>query len=136
MVGIKLAVLELRTPIAWQAVDDHDSSPVSSACRYSPASAAVGLGGGVGVCLRLRVSPAAADSQDEFEQVLKENFPGSYMLYTSLSGDARSRVFKEYKRNANDPGIGRFSKVIAKILELTIEEEQGSRSKPQQKKHS
>lgn len=79
---------------------------------------------------------AAAHSQDEFEQVLKDNFPGSYMLYTSLSGDARTRVFKEYKRNANEPGIGRFSKVISKILELTIEEEQSPRSKPQQKKHS
>lgn len=78
----------------------------------------------------------AADGQGEFEQVLKESFPGSYMLYTSLSGDARSRVFKEYKRSVNEPGIARFSKVIAKILELTIEEDQGSRSKPHQKKHS
>ena len=79
---------------------------------------------------------AAADGQGEFEQALKENFPGSYMLYTSLSGEARSRVFKEYKRNATDPGLGRFAKVIAKILELTIEEDKASRSKPPQKKHS
>lgn len=79
---------------------------------------------------------AASNGQGEFEQALKENFPGSYMLYTSLSGDSQSQVFKEYKRNAKDPGIARFSKVIAKILELTLEEDQGSRSKPHQKKHS
>lgn len=78
----------------------------------------------------------AADGQGEFEQVLKESFPGSYMLYTSLSGDSQSQVFKEYKRNAKDPGIARFSKVIAKILELTIEEDRSSRSKSPQKKHS
>jgi hypothetical protein len=40
---------------------------------------------------------AASNGQGEFEQALKENFPGSYMLYTSLSGDSQSQVFKEYK---------------------------------------
>jgi hypothetical protein len=65
---------------------------------------------------------AGADKIGDFEAALKENFPGSYLLYTSLSGDSQQLVYKEYKRNSADPGIGRFSKAIAKILQLVIEE--------------
>jgi hypothetical protein len=70
---------------------------------------------------------AGTDEIKDFEAALKENFPGSYVLYTSLSGDSQQRVYKEYRRSSTEPGIGRFSKVIAKILELVIE---GGASRP------
>ncbi len=79
---------------------------------------------------------AGTDELSDFEAALKENFPGSYMLYTSLSGDSQQRVYKEYKRNSVDPGIGRFSKVIAKILELVIEQGAASPVKTEAPKHS
>jgi hypothetical protein len=79
---------------------------------------------------------AGTDEKGDFEAALKENFPGSYLLYTSLSGDSQQRVYKEYKRNAADPGIGRFSKAIAKILELVIEEGAASPMKMEAAKHS
>lgn len=86
----------------------------------------------------LSAGPALAgtDELSDFEAALKENFPGSYMLYTSLSGDSQQRVYKEYKRNSADPGIGRFSKVIAKILELVIEEGAVNPVKTEAPKHS
>ena len=70
----------------------------------------------------LRGALAGTDGIGAFEAALKENFPGSYSLYTSLSGDSQQRVYKEYQRNAGDRGIERFSKALAKILELVIEE--------------
>ena len=79
---------------------------------------------------------AAADGQGELEQALNDNVFGSYILYASLSGETRSRVFKECKRNATDPGLRHSAKVIAKILELAIEEDQASRSQAPQQKHS
>ena len=79
---------------------------------------------------------AATGDQSEFERALEKAFPGSYMLYASLSSDAQDQVFKEYKRNARDPGIARFSKVISKILELVIKEEQGSPAHTDHQGHS
>lgn len=79
---------------------------------------------------------AGTDELRDFEAALKENFPGSYMLYTSLNGDSRQRVYKEYKKNSADPGIGRFSKVIAKILELVIEGGAATPMKTEAAKHS
>lgn len=79
---------------------------------------------------------AGTDDLGNFEAALKENFPGSYTLYTTLSGDSQQRVYKEYKRNSADPGLGRFSKVIAKILELVIEEGAASPAKTEAHKHS
>lgn len=78
---------------------------------------------------------AGTDELRDFEAALKENFPGSYMLYASLSGDSQQRVYKEYKKNS-DAGIGRFSKVIAKILELVIEEDAASPMPTEAAKHS
>jgi hypothetical protein len=88
--------------------------------------------------LTLGCGPAFAgtDDQGNFEATLKENFPGSYTLYATLSGDSQQRVYKEYKRNAADPGLGRFSKVIAKILELVIEEGAAGPAKTEGHKHS
>ncbi len=79
---------------------------------------------------------AGTDELRDFEAALKENFPGSYMLYASLSGDSQQRVYKEYKKNSADLGIGRFSKVIAKILELVIEEGAASPMHTEAAKHS
>ncbi|MFQ5936688.1 MAG: hypothetical protein ACE5LB_09785 [Acidiferrobacterales bacterium] len=76
---------------------------------------------------------ASAEDRGEFEQILQENFPGSYMLYTNLSSDAQKQVFKEYKRADQNAGIKRFSKVIAKILELAMEEDT-TRPTPQRHK--
>jgi hypothetical protein len=79
---------------------------------------------------------AGTDEIKDFEADLKEYFPGSYVLYTSLSGDSQQRVYKEYRRSSTEPGIGRFSKVIAKILELVIEEGASSPMKMEAAKHS
>lgn len=79
---------------------------------------------------------AGTDELRDFEAALKENFPGSYMLYASLSGDSQQRVYKEYKKNSANLGIGRFSKVIAKILELVIEEGAASPMHTEAAKHS
>lgn len=79
---------------------------------------------------------AGTDELSDFETALKDNFPGSYMLYAGLSSESQQRVYKEYKKNSADPGIGRFSKVIAKILELVIEEGAASPVDPEAAKHS
>ena len=39
---------------------------------------------------------AGTDELRDFEAALKENFPGSYMLYASLSGDSQQRVITSY----------------------------------------
>ena len=90
------------------------------------------------IAITLSCGPAFAgtDEMGDFEAALKENFPGSYTLYASLSGDSQQRVYKEYKKNSADLGIGRFSKVIAKILELVIEEGGASPLKTVAPRHS
>jgi hypothetical protein len=72
--------------------------------------------------LGLPMVALAVEEQAKFEQDLKESFPGSYSLYEHLDVDGKSKVFKEYKKTDGDAGIGRFSTVIAKILELSIQQ--------------
>lgn len=70
--------------------------------------------------LALPLGLSAAEDRTQFEQTLQANFPGSYKLYVGLDAEAKTQVYREYKKTDANDGMARFSAVIAKILQLSI----------------
>lgn len=63
------------------------------------------------------IAPGVKSAMD-FENVLHENFPGSFALYAVLDSKEKESVFSEYQKSRSD-GPGRFLPVVSKIITLT-----------------
>lgn len=61
--------------------------------------------------------PGSATNQ-EFEQALRKNFPGSFALYSLLEPKQQEAVFNEYDQSTAE-GPARFLPVVTKIISFT-----------------
>jgi len=62
-------------------------------------------------------APGSATNQ-EFEQALRKNFPGSFALYSLLEPKQQEAVFNEYEQSSSE-GPARFLPVVTKIISFT-----------------
>ncbi len=65
-----------------------------------------------GMPASVQAAPETAASARDFEQRLRESYPGSYFLYKKLSERKRSEVYAEFKRT------GSLDKVRTKLFAL------------------
>jgi hypothetical protein len=88
--------------------------------REAPAAAATNRTPGPALAARTKGTGAApgVKSAMDFENVLHENFPGSYALYAVLDNSEKESVFNEYQKSRSD-GPGRFLPVVSRIITLT-----------------
>jgi len=63
-------------------------------------------------------SASSSVTNQEFEQALRKNFPGSYALYSLLDPKQQEAVFNEYEQSSSD-GPARFLPVVTKIISFT-----------------
>lgn len=53
-----------------------------------------------------------------FETALRNNFPGSFALYSLMNTTEKGQVYDEYQKKKSD-GIARFIPVVMKIISIT-----------------
>jgi len=53
-----------------------------------------------------------------FETALRDNFPGSFALYSLMTSAEKGQVYSEYQKKKSD-GIARFIPVVMKIIAIT-----------------
>lgn len=53
-----------------------------------------------------------------FETALRNNFPGSFALYSLMNTTEKGQVYAEYQKKKSD-GIARFIPVVMKIITIT-----------------
>lgn len=63
-------------------------------------------------------SASSSVTNQEFEQALRKNFPGSFALYSLLEPKQQEAVFNEYEQSSSE-GPARFLPVVTRIISFT-----------------
>lgn len=68
--------------------------------------------------VRRAAVPAAVTTQQQFEDTLRKNFPGSYALYSIMNSEEQGEVYAEFQKKDVE-GSARFIPVVVKIIAIT-----------------